>query len=145
VEEYALTYPIPQGETVMSEKRIEICYDTREIMYSITETAKLARVTTEFIHKCEGENLVHATMAQGNKGYGHEAIRRLIRIRHLHQDLGLDLMAVDCILRMRKQIATLQKQLDEMEQRMYQREQELLQEIQSLQKRIAIKCDWEEI
>ena len=84
-------------------------------------------------------------MAQGNKGYGYEEIRRLIRIRHLRQDLGLDLMAVDCILRMRKQIATLQQQLNEMEQRMLQREQELLQEIQNLNKRLAIKSDWEAI
>ena len=129
----------------MSEKRIEIRYQTRQTIYSLPETAKLARVTTEFIHECEREHLVHATISHGAKGYGHEAIRRLIRIRHLHQDLGLDLMAVDCILRMRKQIATLQQQLNEMEQRMLQREQELLQEIQNLQKRIAIKCDWEEI
>jgi DNA-binding transcriptional MerR regulator len=129
----------------MSENRIEISYGSRKIVYSLTETANLARVTTEFIHKCERENLVHATVVEGNKGYGPEAIRRLIRIRHLHQDLGLDLMAVECILRMRKQIATLQQQLDEMEQRMRWREQELLQEIQNLQKHIAIKCDWEEI
>jgi len=129
----------------MSEKRIEIRCDTREVVYSLTETAKLARVTTEFICECERENLVHTTMAQGSKGYGHEAIRRLIRIRHLHQDLGLDLMAVDCILRMRKQMDTLRQQLDEMEQRMHRREQELLQEIQNLKKRIAIKCDWEAI
>jgi DNA-binding transcriptional MerR regulator len=129
----------------MSEKRIEIRCDTREAVYSLTETAKLARVTTEFICECERENLVHATMVQGNKGYGHEAIRRLVRIRHLHQDLGLELMAVDCILRMRKQIATLQQQLNEMEQRRHQREQELLQEIQNLKKQIAIKYDWEAI
>jgi DNA-binding transcriptional MerR regulator len=129
----------------MSEKRIGIFCHSSEIVYSLTETARIARVTTDFICECERENLVHATMAKGNKGYGHEAIRRLIRIRHLHQDLGLDLMAVDCILRMRKQIATLQQQLNEMEQHMLQREQELLQEIQNLQKRLAIKCDWQEI
>lgn len=129
----------------MSEKRVEIRCNTREVVYSLAETAKLARVTTEFIYECERENLVHPTTAQGNKGYGHEAIRRLIRIRHLHRDLGLDLMAVDCILRMRKQIATLQQHLNEKEQRMRQREQELLQEIQNLKKRIAIKCDWEAI
>ena len=129
----------------MSEKRIDICCHTRETVYSLTETAKLARVTTEFICECERENLVHATMVQDKKGFGHEAIRRLIRIRHLNQDLGLDLMAVDCILRMRKQIAALQQQLDETEQRMRQREKELLQEIQILQKRIAIKCDWETV
>ena len=145
MEEYALSEQILQGETHMSEKRIEIRCHTRETVYSITETAKLARVTTEFIQECERENLVHATVFQNHKGYGHEAIRKLIRIRHLNQDLGLDLMAVDCILRMRKQIAALQQQLNEMEQRMRQREQELLEEIQNLQKRIAIKCDWEAI
>ena len=129
----------------MSEKRIVIRSDTREEIYSLTATAQLVRVTTAFIHECEQEHLVQATVVRGTRGYGDEAIRRLIRIRHLHQDLGLDLSAVDCILRMRRQIAALQQELDEMEQRMIQREQELLHEIQNLQKRLATESDWEAI
>jgi hypothetical protein len=39
----------------MSENRIEIRCHTREIVYSLNETAKLARVTTEFIIECERE------------------------------------------------------------------------------------------
>ena len=121
----------------MSEKLIEIRSDSREKIHSLTSTAQIARVTIEFVGECERENLIHATIVHGQKGYNYEALRRLIRIRHLHQDLGLDLNAVDCILRMRRQIAMLQQQLNDMEARMLQREQELVNEIQNLRKRLA--------
>ena len=68
-------------------------------------------------------------------------MRKLIRIRHLTQDLGFDLNSVDCILRMRRQIVTLQEQLNDMERRMFQREKELLNEIQGLRKRLAQKTE----
>jgi hypothetical protein len=66
----------------------------------------------------------------------------LIRIRHLHRDLGLDLTAIDCILRMRRKIGNLQKQMIDMEQRMIEREQELTAEIQRLQKQLAQDSNW---
>ena len=126
----------------MSEKLIEIRSDSREKIYSQTSTAEIARVTMEFVCECERENLIQATIVQGRKGYNFEAVRRLIRIRHLHQDLGLDFNAVDCILRMRRQIATLQQQLNDMEERMLEREQELLNEIQNLRKHLAQETRW---
>ena len=126
----------------MSEKLIEICSDSREKIYSLTSTAQIARVTIEFVCECERENLIQATIVHSQKGYGYESVRRLIRIRHLHQDLGLDLNAVDCILRMRQQIVTLQQQLNDTEARMLQREKELLNEIQNLQKRLAQESPW---
>ena len=66
----------------------------------------------------------------------HEAGCTLSRIRHLTQDLGFDLDAVDCILCMRRQILVLRQQLTDMERRMFRREQELLDEIQHLRKRL---------
>ena len=129
----------------MSDKPISIRSETRERIYSISITAKLARVTTEFIQACERENLIQVTMLHGTSGYDHDTVRRLIRIRHLHRDLGLDLTAIDCILRMRRQVSYLQKQLHEMEERMLEREQELLDEIEKLQKQLACDCDWKTI
>ena len=126
----------------MSEKLIEIRSDSREKIYGLNSTAQIARVTIEFVCECERENLIQATIVHGQKGYAYEAVRRLIRIRHLHQDLGLDLNAVDCILRMRRQIATLLQQLNDMEERMLHREQELLNEIQNLRKRLAQETRW---
>ena len=126
----------------MSEKRNSMQSDINQKLYSLTEIAKYARVTTEFIQECERENLVQVTVVRGAIGYSQNTVRRLIRIRHLHRDLGLDLTAIDCILRMRRQIGHLQKQMHEMERRMVAREQELTTEIQYLRKQLALDSNW---
>jgi DNA-binding transcriptional MerR regulator len=119
--------------------------DLRRKVYSLNEIAKFARVTTEFIEECERENLIQVTVMHGTIGYGRDTVRRLIRIRHLHRDLGLDLTAIDFILRLRRKIGYLQRQMRDMEQRMLEREQELTTEIHRLQKRLAQECDWKTI
>ena len=81
-------------------------------------------------------------MMHGTIGYGHDTVRRLIRIRHLHRDLGLDLTAIDCILRMRRKIGDLKKQMNDMQRRMLAREQELTAEIQRLRRQLALESDW---
>lgn len=116
--------------------------DIRQRIYSLTEIANYARVTKEFIQACERENLIQVTVVRGAIGYSQDTVRRLIRIRHLHRDLGLDLTAIDCILRMRRRIVHLQQQLNDMERRMAAREQELTTEIQRLRKRLALECNW---
>jgi len=126
----------------MSDKQDPRHSDIRQKIYSLNEITKFARVTTEFIQECERENLIQATMMHGTVGYGHNTVRRLIRIRHLHRDLGLDLTAIDCILRMRRKIGNMQKQMHDMERRMLAREQELMTEIQRLRKRLAQECNW---
>lgn len=125
----------------MQEKLIEIRSQSREKVYTVTSIARIVRVSVEFVNECERENLIQPTIVQGQKGYDHDAVRRLIRIRHLTRDLGFDLDSVDCILRMRRQILILQEQLNDMEMRMFQREQELLKEIQYLRKRLEQKTE----
>ena len=115
--------------------------DIRRKIYSLNEVAKFARVTTEFIKECERENLIQVTVMHGTISYGHDTIRRLIRIRHLHRDLGLNLMAIDCILRMRRKIGNLQRQMHDMELGMLEREQELTGEIHRLRKQLAQQSD----
>ena len=85
---------------------------------------------------------IQPTIVHGQKAYDDETVRRLIQIRHLTRDLGFDLNAVDCILRMRRQILSLQEERRVMEERMFQREQELLKEIQYLRNRLAPKPEW---
>jgi len=126
----------------MSNNQDSMHSDIRRRIYTLNEIAKFARVTTDFIQECERENLVQVTMMHGTTGYSHDTVRRVIRIRHLHRDLGLDLTAIDCILRMRRKIGHLQKQMDEMERRMLAREQELTAEIQHLRKQLAQDCNW---
>jgi DNA-binding transcriptional MerR regulator len=116
--------------------------DIRQKIYSLNDIAKFARVTTEFIQECERENLIQITVMHGKIGYGPDTVRRLIRIRHLHRDLGLDLTAIDCILRMRRKIGDLKKQMNDMQRRMLAREQELTAEIQRLRRQLAQESDW---
>ena len=126
----------------MSENHNSMRSDIRQKIYSLSEIAKFARVTTEFIQECESENLIQVTVMHGTMGYGHDTVRRLVRIRHLHRDLGLDLKAIDCILRMRRKIGNMQKQMHDMERRMLEREQELTAEIQRLRKQLSQESDW---
>ena len=116
--------------------------DMQQKIYSLADIAKFARVTTEFIRQCEHENLIKVTAVRDTVGYSHDTVRRLIRIRHLHRDLGLDLMAIDYILRMRRRIVDLQEQMHERERRMAARERELTAEIQRLRKQLSLECNW---
>jgi DNA-binding transcriptional MerR regulator len=127
----------------MSDKRDSMRSDNHKKIYSLNEIARYARVTTEFIQECERENLIQVSAVRGTFGYSHDTVRRLIRIRHLHRDLGLDLTAIDCILRMRRRIGHLQKQMHDMERKMVAREQELIAEIQRLRKQLSLDSDWE--
>ena len=121
----------------MSNNQDLMHFYIRQKIYSLNDIAKFARVTTEFIQECERENLIQVTVMHGTVGYGHDTVRRLIRIRHLHRDLGLDLTAIDCILRMRRKIGDLKKQMNDMQRRMLAREQELTAEIQRLRRQLA--------
>ncbi len=57
-------------------------------------------VSEAFIHQCEREELVTSrVMLHGKKGLCFADVCKLKRIRHLHEDMGLDLEAVDFVLR----------------------------------------------
>jgi DNA-binding transcriptional MerR regulator len=130
------------GRMAMSDKRQEKRPINRPKIYSLSATARFARVSVDFIAKCEREGMIQVADVGGAQGYGAETVRRLIRIRHLHRDVGLDLTAIDCILRMRRQIKAIQKRMQEMEKLMIERENELLKEIQHLRMQLARESDW---
>ena len=127
----------------MSDNQNPVHSETRQKVYSLNATAKLARISVEFIRECEREDLIQVTSARGSEGYDYNTVRRLIRIRHLHRDLGLVLTAIDYLLRMRRQIESLQKRIHDMEQQMLAREKELIDEIQRLRRQLAQDCDWQ--
>jgi hypothetical protein len=58
-------------------------------------------------------------------------------VRHLHDDMGLELEAVDLVLRYRNQIRSMQWRLADMEQRIRQKEQAHQVEILALSRRLA--------
>ena len=117
---------------------LAIYSDHPEVHFEHRTVARLSRVSEEFIHQCERHELVSCRiMLHGRKGLCLADACKLKRIRHLHEDMGLDLEAVDFVLRYRNRIKTIQRRLGEMEQRMRQKEQEHLNEILVLRRRLA--------
>ena len=103
----------------MNKYPIAICSDHSEVHFEHRTAARLARVSEDFIHQCEREELVISRiMLHGKKGLCFADVCKLKRIRHLHEDMGLDLEAVDFVLRYRNRIKAIQRRLDEMEQLM---------------------------
>jgi hypothetical protein len=122
----------------MNKYPIAIYCDHPEVHFEHRTAARLARVSEAFIHQCELEELTTSRiMLHGKKGLCFADVCKLKRIRHLHEDMGLDLEAVSFVLRYRNRIKTMQRLLDEMEQHMRQKEQEHLTEILALRRQLA--------
>lgn len=106
--------------------------------YEYRIVARLTRVSEEFIHQCEHEELVTAhTMLYGAKGLSAADVRKLKLIRFLHEDIGLALDAIDFVLRYRERVKTMERQLEFMKQRLRQKEQEHQAEVLELSRRLA--------
>jgi MerR family transcriptional regulator/heat shock protein HspR len=112
--------------------------DHPEPHFELRTAARLSRVAEDFIHRCDREGLIKTrVMLHGKKGLCFADVRKLKLVRHLHGDIGLDLEAVDIVLRYRNRIQEMQRRLDEMEQRLRQKEQEHHIEILALRRRLA--------
>ena len=120
----------------MNHYPLAIYCDHPEVHFEIRTAARLARVSEAFIRRCEREELVTTSiMLHGREGLCAADVRKLKLVRHLHEDMGLDLEAVDLVLRFRDQIMILQRRLEEMEQFMRQNEQDHLSRIAILHRR----------
>lgn len=122
----------------MNKYPLAIFSDHTKVHFEHKTAARLARVSVAFIHECEKEELVKSrTMLHGIKGLCFADVCKLKRIRYLHEDMGLELEAVDFALQYRNRIKTMQLRLDEMEQSMRQKKQEHLYEILMLRQQLA--------
>lgn len=109
------------------------------LIFTRTVAAQLALVPLAFLELLEAEGLVQPReLPGGESGYTPEDIGRLALIRRLHETLGLDLAAVEVVLRLREQVTVLLAQVEEMEARFARREQELLQELNDWRRRFLI-------
>ena len=126
----------------MKNYPLTIICDHSEDHFEHSTAARLARVSEKLIRRCERADLITSnTMLHGRKGLCFADVCKLKIIRHLHEDMGLDLDAVDFILRYRNQIQTLQLRLEEMEQRLRRQEQTHRIEIRTLRRQVAQIAD----
>ncbi len=123
----------------MSENRSNNSQGHKEMLFSRSVVTRLARINPDFLRRLEEEEIIRPRgVLQGEECYGAEDIADIARIRRLHEDLGLDLGAVEVVLQMRRRILELLQRMEEMERRLAQRERELLAEIQELRRYLGI-------
>ena len=112
--------------------------DPSEIHFEYSAVAFLASVTIQFIHQCEHEELITCrTMIHGRKELCFADVQKLKLIRHLHEDLGLPLDAVDFLLLYRKRIKTIQRQMEAMKRHMRENERMHEAEILALRRKLV--------
>jgi len=117
--------------------------EEEEPLYSRPMAAKLAHISLDFLRRCERENIVRPRpLPGGDVGYTAADIRRLARVRRLHQSLQLDMSAVEVVLHLRRQVIELQTLLDQLEMEMDEREQAWLREVQELRRQLAQEFKW---
>jgi DNA-binding transcriptional MerR regulator len=126
----------------MKSKAIVRLADLEQI-YSPAAAARLARISLDFLHRCEQEGLFPHTPGSGRR-FSAEEITHLTRVRRLHDDLGLDLPAIAVVLHMRQRILELMTELEEIERDMAQREKALRSEIHWLRTQTAHELDFED-
>ncbi len=113
------------------------------LIFTRTVAAQLARVSLEFLDRLEAEDLMQPRELEGGgSGYTPEDIQRLSRIRRLHDTLGLDLVAVEVVLRLREQVVDMLAQMEDMEKRFNRREQDLVKELNELRRRFLVTREW---
>jgi DNA-binding transcriptional MerR regulator len=122
----------------MHKYPIAILCDQPEVHFEYRVVARLARVSEEFICQCEVEELViPSTMLHGRKGLCCADVHKMKIIRHLHEDLGLNLEAVDFVLRYRHRIKMINSQLDEIKRQIRQKEREHQIEVLTLRRQLS--------
>ena len=121
----------------MNKYPIALFCDPPEVHFEYRVVARLARISEQFILQCEHEELViPRTMLHGRKGLCCADVHKMKIIRHLHEDLGLDLEAVDFVLRYRNRIKMINRQLDEIKTQLRQKEQEHQNELLALRRQL---------
>ncbi len=122
----------------MRANQTESKTDSSEDYFDCITVTRLTRIKEDFLLECEHEQLIATrTMPDGSRGLCSKDVLKLKMIRHLHYDMGLDLEAVDFVLRYRDQIKALKQRFAEREQLLRQKEQEHLAELRALRRRLA--------
>lgn len=97
----------------------------KNTLYRPAQAAHMACVTLDFLTAVEQEGLLlQKTTSRGKTGYTLADVQRLVVIRRLHEDLRLDLQAIDVVLHLRDKVEelalrrrSLERERDDMQRR----------------------------
>ena len=119
----------------MSYDMIHYPQDERTVYVSV-QAAHIACVSLDFLVACEREGLVSPQSTPGGeKGYTLGDIERLIVIRRLHEDLALDLGAIEVVLHLRERVREHAERRRNLERKLA-RQKARLQSLQRLVRRL---------
>lgn len=86
-----------------------------EPRYVISIAARMVGVQTHTLRYYERLGIIKPSRSQGNiRLYSEQNIAQLRRVKTLMEDLGVNLVGIDVILRLSQQMARLQQQIEEM-------------------------------
>jgi MerR family transcriptional regulator/heat shock protein HspR len=86
----------------------------RQGRYTISVAAELVSVHQQTLRHYERLGLVEPERGKGDiRYYSHEDIERILQIRRLINELGVNLAGVEVVLHMRDQIQALQREYEE--------------------------------
>lgn len=121
----------------MNKYQVVIYSDASEVHFDYSTAAALANVSRQFLRLCECEELIsYRKMVHGRKGLCFAEVQKLKVIRHLHEDMGFSLDAVDFMLRYRKRTLDLKHQLEDQKKLMLAKERQYEAEIFRLRREI---------
>lgn len=101
-------------EIDLAERHLEL----DEPRYTIGVVAHLVQLHPQTLRRYEEEGLVSPARISGRRLYSQRDVQLVRRIAQLMDSLGVNLAAVEVILRMSEQIARLQEEIAELEARM---------------------------
>lgn len=81
-------------------------------LYVISEAVKMTGTDEVTILSYEREGLVEPVMEEGERLYSDEHIERVMMIKRLIDDLGVNMAGVEVILNMREQMLSMQREFE---------------------------------
>ena len=85
---------------------------SNEPRYAISVVASRCGVHRRTLHRYEEWGLLEPTRSGRGRLYSEADIERILRVRRLVEDLGLNLAGAAAVLHMRRQVIALQRELD---------------------------------
>ncbi len=83
-----------------------------EELYGISALCRTCGIGENTIKRYEAEGLIRPRVIKGKRFYSAEDIERIMMIRRLTRDLGVNLAGVEVILNMREQMVQMQKEFE---------------------------------